>query len=158
MTDFAYDGPIFQFPLSLSYPSSPVHRYSCWWLEVRLRLTYTCVVLHCWIGYCILFSFWLLCDKVLPLLQEKSQFLYVCDLALIAYSQGLSQDTFSLSFGQEVSWKTSETGKKLYEELIMTLFGVIIKSFCTKPSSETWLKCNLLFLKQKPIKWLLVNI
>ena len=24
-TDFAYDGPIFQVPLSLSYPSSPVH-------------------------------------------------------------------------------------------------------------------------------------
>ena len=24
MTDFAYDGPIFLFPLSLSYPSSPV--------------------------------------------------------------------------------------------------------------------------------------
>ena len=25
MTDFAYDGPIFLVPLSLSYPSSPVY-------------------------------------------------------------------------------------------------------------------------------------
>ena len=26
-TDFAYDGPIFMVPLSLSYPSSPVNIY-----------------------------------------------------------------------------------------------------------------------------------
>ena len=59
MTDFAYDGPIFLVPLSLSYPSSPVYIYIYIYIYIDIDIDiyiyiyififYVCVCVHMYI-------------------------------------------------------------------------------------------------------------